>query len=355
MTARIFEWVYQHLLLVFPPGFRAEYQEEMQAVFAELLAAHSRNVWSLLAVGLRELFQAPLALFRTYRLYWRKHLPDQLNPLEGISPESGPGASGMLPDGRSDWLQALLEISLFAALGAGLVFMTYLPPLLSAGWERSLSYTAYLFALLPILIFLAGIYRGLPRWAFPSAGLISGFLLLGAALFNLLPVLAGIALVVALLIAAAGFVHVYVRPLPIRLWNIWHSFSQDGSRLSFAVYGMAPLLITIAFDDAHYNNRTPWYAVAVLAMILGALGYSRSHSLLRQMFCLLGGMAAVFCAALLDQAYFHQGFFNWLAEPGTWLLQVSWLLKLGANVLIILLLASLPAWLKTLSQSRQAA
>ena len=123
MTARIFEWVYQHLLLVFPPGFRAEYQEEMQAVFAELLAAHSRNVWSLLAVGLRELFQAPLALFRTYRLYWRKHLPDQLNPLEGISPESGPGASGMLPDGRSDWLQALLEISLFAALGAGLVFI----------------------------------------------------------------------------------------------------------------------------------------------------------------------------------------------------------------------------------------
>jgi len=235
-------------------------------------------------------------------------------------------------------MQAGLEVSLFLSMGVILVLQTYLPltrPV--SGPPRSLGSIGTIILLLSIPPFLVGLARGLPRWAYPFGGILLGYSFLVAARFNLLPFLAALLLASVVLAVAAAVVHSRYRPLPPLLQRMGQSIGLDWTRLSFCIYSVMPLMITTAFDDARYNNRTPYLAISVLLMVAGAFAYIRSRRTVLQMTALLGGMSLSFGCALLDRAYFMGGLGSWLSSPSPRLAEIGWMLRLWANGTALLL------------------
>jgi hypothetical protein len=314
--------VYALLARLYPRSFRARFEDEMRDVFAAALDQAARQgIATLVHLCLRELCDAPPALLKAHRSIWRnwtratKHFP--------VSSLSLPRPS---PDGRASWAQAWLEASLFLWMGAILVLLTYSPLALRMPVpSRGTGDGGTLWILLPIPLLVAGLARGLPRWAYPSGGMVFGYSLLVAIRFRQLPALATSALAFAVLLAAALAVHWWVRPLPAWLWRLGQSVRVDRTRLCFCVYGAMPLTIAAAFDDAHLNNRTPYLAVAVLSMVAGALAYARSRRTTAQMAALLGGTSLCLVCALLDHVHSIGAMGPWIAESG-------WLIRLWATV-----------------------
>ena len=325
--ARALTRLYVLLVRLYPRSFRARFEDEMRAVFAAVLdQAAQRGILALASLGLRELCDAPLALLRVYRSGWRnwsratRHSPVSISSLPRPS-----------PDGRASWLQVGLEVSLFLSMGAVLVLLTYLPLARTMpGPPRGPTDGSAIWVLLAIPLFMAGLARGLPRWAYPSGGMVLGHSLLAAIRFRQLPTLVAFMLAFAALTAAAVVVHLYVRPLPIWLRRLGRSIVVDWTRWSFCVYGAMPLTISTAFDNAYLNNRTPYLAASVLLMVAGALVYVRSRRTVMQIAALLGGMSVCFLCALLDHVHFVGRMSPWIAESG-------WLIQLWASVIALTL------------------
>jgi hypothetical protein len=175
-----------------------------------------------------------------------------------------------------------------------------------------------------------GLARGLPRWAYPFGGILLGYSFLAAVRFDLLAFLAAFLMASAVLALAAAVVNSRVRPLPPSLQRLGQSIGLDSTRLSFCIYGVMPLMIALAFDDARYNNRTPYLAISVVLMVAGAFAYIRSRRTVLQMIALLGGMSLSVGCALFDHAYWTAGLGSWISSPGPWLAEIGWIMKLWA-------------------------
>ena len=323
--------LYGAFLRLYPQRFRAEFEDEMRAVFSQSLEQAARQgIVSLADVSLRELLHAPLTLLRVHRFSRKEGERTTSNPTTGFSPL--PRAfSPPPPDGRESWMQAGLEASLFLSTGAILVLLTYLPLV----WPASdplhrLGGSATIILLLPALGLPVGLARGLPRWAYPSGGILLGYGLLAAIRFDLLAFLVAFLMASVVLALAAAVVNSRVRPLPSSLQRLGQSIGLDSTRLSFCIYGVMPLMITLAYDDAHYNNRTPYLAVSVLLMVAGAFAYIRSRRTVLQMIALLGGMTLSVGCALFDHVYWTASLGSWISSPGPWIAEIEWIMKLWA-------------------------
>jgi hypothetical protein len=328
MSRRFLLALYAHFLRLYPPAFHAEFAAEMRAVFAALLDdAVASGAPALLRLLAQELIAAPRNLFAAH---WR----------EAFNPQ--PASISIWPhipfrdpayDGRHSWLQAALETAPFVLQGAILLVLTYASPwALPPGWYRQPEQLAPFAAILPLLLLTVGVLRGLPRWAYPPAGLLLGYCLFVASRQNLLAVPA-VLLLAFLLLALAGVAAHARRPLPAQLAWLARSVQLDAGRLSFAIYGAMPLILLLAFDDGYRNDRTSWLAVAVLVMVAGALAYSRSRSRRAQLSVLGAAASGAITTALANQAAVA-GFFSFPAAGG-------WrLLLLG--LILFLLLAPLP-------------
>jgi hypothetical protein len=322
MVVRVLGLLYGLLLRLYPRHFRDEFTWEMQAVFGEMITQTARQGFlALMGASLRELLDAPFALLKAHWFDWQKRGTTARDSNARFSPAQ---ISFPPPDGRTSWTQVGLEASLFLSIGVILILQTYLPstgPV--SGPLRDLGSTSMVLLLLPVPLFLAGLARDLPRWAYPSGGMLLGYSLLAAIRFRQLPFLAASLLALLALIAAAMIVHMRVRPLPPFLQRLGQSINVDWTRLSFCVYGATPLTIATAFDDAYFNNRTPYLALSVLFMVAGAFAYARSRRTVAQMTALLGATSLCVLCALLDHVHFTGGMGPWIAESG-WLVQL-WL------------------------------
>ena len=320
--ARALTRLYVLLVRLYPRSFRARFEDEMRAVFAAVLdQAAQRGILALASLGLRELCDAPLALLRVYRSGWRNW-----SRATRHSPVSIPSLPRPSPDGRASWLQVGLEVSLFLSMGAVLVLLAYFPlARTTPGPPRGPTDGIAIWVLLSIPLFMAGLARGLPRWAYPSGGMVLGYSLLAAIRYRQLFALSASVLAFAALTAAAVVVHLRVRPLPAWLRRLEQSTVVDCTRLSFCVYGAMPLAIAAAFDNAYLDNCTPYLAVAALSMVAGALVYARSRRTVTQMTALLGATSLCFVCALLDHVHLTGGMGSWIAEGG-------WLIRLWASV-----------------------
>jgi hypothetical protein len=325
MVVRVLELLYGLLLRLYPRHFRDEFAGEMRAVFGEVVKQTARQgLPALMGASLRELLDAPFTLLKAHWFDWQKRgtvardstVGFSLGPISPLPPPP--------PDGRASWTQAGLEASLFLPMGALLVLQTYFPSVGSvSGPLRGLGSIGAVLLLLPVPLFLVGLARGLPRWAYPSGGMLLGYSLLAAIRFRQLPFLAAFLLALLALTAAAMIVHLRVRPLPPFLQRLGQSISVDWTRLSFCVYGATPLTIATAFDDAYFNDRTPYLALSVLFMVAGAFAYARSRRTAAQMTALVGATSLCVLCALLDHVHFTGGKGPWIAESG-WLMQL-WL------------------------------
>jgi hypothetical protein len=340
----------------FPGSFRDEFGEEMQAVFADRTHQAARQGYrSFIQLAWGEFTAYPPLLIRVHWFQWQK--------LRRFQRSAGKKAGGFhmtsdfsLQDGRDSWKQAALEISLFAALGFIIVLQTYLPiPQAGEGWTRTLGMTGPAILVLAVPVLLVGLLRGLPRWALPFAGILTGYALLMAAVFQLLPYLAIVALIIVGLVIAAFQINAHTQPLPSYLQHLASDLCIDWPRLSFGIYGAAPLLILLAYDDAVLNNRTPFLAVSVLFMIIGALWFARSRRPSNQLFALVGGLTFSIWPALLDEASFKGGLIAWSSEPGTWSSAASWLLGLWVCAVLLLCIPFIIRWVKPGSITENAA
>jgi len=314
--------LYVCLVRLYPRDFRARFEDEMRAVFAVALhRAAKRGILALADLCLRELLGAPFALLRVYWSGWQKRTGAARYFAVSIVSLPQP-----LPDGRTSWMRAGQEVSLFLSMGLILALATYLPlARTTPGPPRGPRDGSTILLLLSIPLFLAGLVRGLPRWAYPCGGMVLGYSLRAAVRFRQLPALTASMLAFAALAAVAVVVHLWIRPLPAWLRRLGQSIGVDWTRLSFCVYGAIPLTIAAAFDNAYLNNRTPYLAVAALCMAVGALAYARSRRTAMQMAALLGGTSLCFVCALLDHVHFWGGMGAWIAESG-------WLIHLWASV-----------------------
>jgi hypothetical protein len=310
--------LYVSLVRLYPCRFRARFEDEMRAVFAATLDQAAKQGMSTLAnLCLRELCDAPLAILRVYGSSWQKRIGAMRHSL--VPTPSLPQPS---PDGRVSWMQVGLEVSLFLLMGAILTLPTYLPPAQAAPVPQvGRGDDSAIWVLLVVPLFVAGLARGLPRWAYPSGGMVLGYILLAAIRFRQLPALVATALAFAVLTTAAMGVHFWIRPLPAWLRRLGQSTGNDWTRLSFCFYGAMPLTIAAAFDNAYLDNRTPYLAMAALSMVAGALVYARSRRIVAQMSALLGGTMLCFVCALLDHVHLSAR----IAECG-------WLIRLWASV-----------------------
>jgi hypothetical protein len=299
--------LYGLLLSLYPPRFRAEFETEMRAVFADSLAQEGRGGGlAALTLLLHELIHAPQALLSAYRLNrYRPRLP--AGKLERwLSVLFDPALPLPTEDGRGSQRQAVLELSLFFIQGGALILATYLLPILPAGIWRVAAAGVHLAAvLLPAPIFLIGLGRGMPRWAYPSAGALLGTLILIGSRYHLLPFLALVLLGALSLILAAALVHRRSGNLPLAIRRLGRSLTLDWRRLSFGFYGLLPLAISFAFDDGFIDGRMPYLGAAVLFMLAGALVFIRSPRAEIQLAALLLGLTGAMGMAVLDRAFFE--------------------------------------------------
>ncbi len=335
-------WLYKLSFQAYPQAFRAEFADEMEGVFREQLAEQSGNGHrALLVIGFHELSQLPVAAFRLRWRVWRKNRPGSLliraiyrSPFHPVPPAH---------DGRFSWWQTLFETAPFILVSALLFTVVYLQPTwIPAEWQHQwLDFSGWvvLFAL-PVL--MVGLLRGLPRWAYPPGGLVVGHILFtsqGLFYFWAATLLGGFALALA-----AIYVHLYHEPLAPFLQRIGRSLAFDWTRLSFGFYSVLPYAVISAFDDTVPNNRTAYFALALLAMILGAVAYSRSQRQAHQFGVLLGGMTLVLVFPLMEQVYLQN---RWLSD----LIGLSTLWAALVALLLLPMLASViyRNWLETRS------
>jgi hypothetical protein len=330
-----------HLLLqVYPRDFSEIFGDEMRRVFVAGARDASRE-GRLGRFFLRELSDAPRGLVKAHAYGWKQKWETGIRALRSAA--STAGLPPLPPDGRHSRRQALLETGLFLLTALLLIWGTYRPPTgLSPGWHRDLDFLGRVITPVALPVFLLGLVRGLPRWAYPFAGLLLAHAALttgpGIWIFLAANLLAGLLLGMAAL--ATNPEPVFL-PAPVR--RIGQSLAADWTRLSFALYGALPLLILAAFDDGFTNNRTPYLALAAAAMAAGAWVYARATGRRLQIGGLLLGTMAAVWAAWLDRSAFGVGLANWAAVPHGRPEDYVWLLRLWLTWTALILLPALPS------------
>lgn len=326
-------WLYRLSLRIFPQRFRADFEAEMVAVFAQCLAHQSQ--WGMLKIAWRELVQLPDALIQAYRVAWQGTLVGRMlqSPFHPLPPA---------PDGRFSWWQTFLETSLFIVSSTFLILIVYQQPAwIPVGWQHPSPGMGWLVLLMALPVLLWGLVYGLPRWAYPPGGFLLGYSFLIAQQYRLTSFWIMTVFASFLLTLVAIYTHNYRQPLSPVLQRLGASMSLDWTRLSFGLYGMMPTLLVLAYDDIYPNHQTLYLAFSLLIMWLGALLYSRSHHQKQQLAVLMSGVSLALGIVFLEQLYFQGA---WRNTPKLWLADLRWLSTLWSFMMTLLLLPMLATW-----------
>ena len=286
--------VYRMMIALYPAGFRAEFGEEMQAVFMSALEEQGG--------------EGPLWLFWREMRHWpgsalKAHLRARSRSI--MTPN---GFQNEKPLPPRELLAAMI-IFLLPLFSLFLVTEIDLP-----GW------TDYVILVIfwGSILFALGlaIARRLPGWSLPYLGFV---LMLGVIISPVLPsasnwiyphfletfgsrrswpipvsiLYAGIfEFVGALMILLGALVLVnLLRFLPYTR-NVWKHIRADWTQLSFMMYGGLVFSIVLTFDEYRYAGLWKFSAWACLA--IGAWLYLRGKRHRHRVLALLGGMTASF-------------------------------------------------------------
>jgi len=315
--------IHRLVLRAYPPEYLKTFGDEMQNTFMDGLEEASEQ-GEIASFILREMRDAPRSLVNAYWYGWSRKIINGIELFQHVT--SSADLPPAQPDGRDSWGQVLLEMSTFLVAGLLLILATYLPfDGLRPGWQRDTQFLGSIILPTTIPFLLFGLARGLPRWAYPLAGLLFcyfGFFTGQTGLWLFLTIMLLATLVVFL---AAILTDPQPSLLPAPLRRIGQSISLDWSRLSFGIYGAMPLIILKAFDDAHTDNLTPYFALSVLAMVACASLYSRSRDTTLQITLLITGLTFSVWGAWIDKASFTGGLINWVVVSSTGLASFAWL------------------------------
>jgi hypothetical protein len=175
---------------------------------------------------------------------------------------------------------------------------------LGVGWVLGFPRWFYLYPGLLTTGAVLGLWRVTIEWGSLSGVLLSG--LLGIA----------VAIVLGLLVLTRS------------LTRLLTAMRRDWTLLSCAVYGLAPLVQSLVFDDAHTNSQTAFLFLSTMGMVSAAALYLRGGNTGQRAVTLLSGMTIVLLMGALDKAHFAGGLGPWLGQPSTWRQELPWFANL---------------------------
>ena len=279
-AVRTLAWLYGRLLRLYPRAYRQEYDREMRSVFERTAdAADRRGLAALLKLCLHELSSLPGAIVYAHWRNARRSVEDRAmverldnghvrdNPREPT--DAAPGSCAERP---SPWVGTLAGLVPFLYIGLWSIMLdllTYPPP----PWQL-LAYVGPLVGGYVVLVAGLGVgwARGFPRWSYAylfCVPLFSLYVSLAAyntflpyahllcvpGLFSSLIPIAVMAIVVFAITRSRP-------PLTSLFTHMWH----DWTRLSFALYGLVPIVLWLAFDEVAEHYELPFTIALTLIL-----------------------------------------------------------------------------------------
>jgi hypothetical protein len=339
----IVERIYHLILCAYPPEYLETFGDEMQNTLLDGLE-ESISQGMVASFLMREMSDTPKSLVYAYWCVWSRKIVNGIELFQKATSSSDLPSTP--PDGRDSWRQVFLELSMFFVAGILLIIATYNPvDILRSDRTRNFELFGHIIVSITVPFLLFGLMRGLPRWAYPIGGMLVGYGgyiadRTGLWLFLIMTLFASL-----ILFLTAILTDPQPSRLPISIRRIGQSISLDWTRLSFGVYGAMPLAILMAFDDAHTNRHTPYFAFSLLVMFICALVYCRSRDTTIQITTLLTGLTFSIWCAWLDKVSFTNGLTNWTkvstigVESIVWMaiLWLQWAVLISFPIVFILL------------------
>jgi MFS family permease len=335
---------YGLLLTLYPRAYRADYGDELQAVFNLSLDDAMKTGWlELASVVLRELTGLPRAI-----LY--EHLRERKK-----NKMTGKFASRLdfEPGSRNEFLAVLASFIIPMAV------ILFIRTLINyfGGVPAETLWLNILFAIFFFGSFLgmfaAGLSAGAPRWFLPYFGFI-------LALINIyaygglidpnwrgfdVPSLLGSIIMEG--IFWSGFILFTVILILVSAWiprfhPFYRRLRDDWTLLCFILYGTAPFALVLTFDD--YQNEEPYLFLAFLILAAGGWLYLRNNIPWKRFLSLFGGLTLSMITSAVGKAILYAGpwprpkFFTWQTEMMSTIIMWMWLamimlLPLAVNLL----------------------
>jgi len=342
-SVQVLVWLYGRLLSLYPQQYRAEYGEELQAVFG-LVAneATQQGTFSVIRLGWRELRDLPGAAIREH---WQERIKSirrrKMKTKMSVSPPFEPAS----------WREGLATTTPFLLLGLTSL-VHYLAYSLNPTPPRWLGIIRFGLPLISILLLaILGVIKGLPRWSLPYAGLAGSFISMGFTDYTINRILhfwapwitlhsrgswalrsvcnqgvtwlGLLGIVVFTVLISAGW-----RPLR----PFYRRIRDDWTLLSFGMYGAALIGLLLTFDDYPYHG--PYTAVASLLLAAGAWAYLRSARSWQRFLSLFAGVTLSMAVAATGKGiiyiYYWPGrrHFTWQTEVGSTVVLWGWLVAM---------------------------
>jgi hypothetical protein len=287
--------LYRSLLRLYPPGFKAEFGDEMEEVFAYLLSeALNLPRRALLGMLWTELWHLPAEALRQH-----------LTRRTGDPAKSEAARDGW--EGPARPAEMLIALTVFV--------LPVIALWLKSGQNLS---TGWLAGILTILFFL-GVQRGFPRWSLPYFGLAlsaCSFLFIFQWAADLVAPSVVSRLIVAphsesthllLQVFWAGLMWLSLFVLVFVVLGIMAAFRrfraflgrirEDWTLVSYILYAGAMFMLALAFNQYRYEG--PYAMASTFCLITGAWLYLRSSQRWKRTLSLLAGLTlAMWTAAV---------------------------------------------------------
>ena len=304
MSIPLLTRLYALVLRLYPRRFRAEFGEEMRAVFEDSVAeAVERGGWALVAVCWRELRDWPMALSREHwaDLKNKKNEADMSASTERFNTPEGheARAGGARPE-------ALMGALPFLAFGlASMVSKTRWWPFDMGGYFGGPFLTFYLFVVIGLGV---GWLKGLPRWAYAYLGWALVFAWWWTDMHTYGLKLPGytfgdeawgwrIWMPLAIVVVVVVLWTRSLRPLKqlfLGLWNDW-------TLLSFGVYTLFAWIWLVA-DENHNPYLLAFMAASAIVVAGGAWAYMRGARAWHRALALAAGFGLVAVVGEISEA-----------------------------------------------------
>ena len=314
--SRIFIRFHATVLRLYPPDFRDQFGEEIQAVLLEALEEAAKlGIWAMMVITLRELYDLPRTLIGLYGSGNRRE-PMETHIDENWKTHNGkPKHIDSTQDGRSSRPETLMGILPFLVFGS-LIALGDLASSYKMYWV-SIGFIGVFLAYGLFFVFFIGLAwaKDFPRWSFSYVGYapVMSLLLMGFRIsphriigwWALIPISA-VALIAILLPRLR-------RPLTHLVRKVW----KDWTLLSFAIYSLLPIPMWMAFDESEYE--APFLILITFLLAIGAITYLRNTDVLRRMGALMISTVLSGMVLTVGTTFYWDGKYEpWMSEPGQW-------------------------------------
>ena len=202
---------------------------------------------------------------------------------------------------------------------------------------------------------LAGWVKGFPRWCFPYWGFV---ILISLYFRNFHGTIFGKPFSGNWLVWAPVSAIVVIGTLwtrdPASIYRLFRSLWADWTRLSFAFYGLLPLMLVAIYDEVGDVAAQPALTGLMLVQAGGALLSMRSRRIWPRFLWLVAGFSISWILATIHLAWYWNGRQEpGMGAPATWEGTLSWVAPMGAFLLVILVAPVLIEGLRLLIRRQQ--